>query len=78
MEDLRDYRGYFYFYIVDMDIYVKIEYKGIHNVDKITIDKDNAKAENIKKAIAKNLKCDVSQVKRISKEEYIENNEEEE
>lgn len=78
MEDLRDYRGYFYFYIVDMDIYVKIEYKGIHNVDKITIDKDNAKAENIKKAIAKNLKCYVSQVKRISKEEYIENNEEEE
>ena len=42
------------------------------------IDKDNEEAENIKKAIAENLKCDVSQVRRITKEEYMENNEEEE
>jgi len=55
-----------------------MEYKGIRNVDKITIDKDNEEAEKIKKTIAQNLKCDVSQVKRISKEEYMENNEEEE
>ncbi|MBF1051041.1 MAG: hypothetical protein HXL16_02435 [Peptostreptococcaceae bacterium] len=78
MEDLRDYRGYFYFYIEDINIYAKMEYKGIRNVDKITIDKDNEEAEKIKKTIAQNLKCDVSQVKRISKEEYMENNEEEE
>ena len=78
MEDLRDYTGYFYFYIEDEDIYAKMEYKGIHKVDKITIDKDNEEAENIKKAIAQNLKCDVSQVRRITKEEYFLNNEEEE
>nr|DAU32311.1 MAG TPA: hypothetical protein [Caudoviricetes sp.] len=78
MEDLRDYTGYFYFYIEDMDIYAKMKYEGMRNVDKITIDKDNEEAENIKKAIAENLKCDVSQVRRITKEEYMENNEEEE
>ena len=77
MEDLRDYTGYFYFYIEDEDIYAKMEYKGIRNVDKITIDKDNEEAEKIKKTIAQNLKCDVSQVRRITKEEYLENNVEE-
>ena len=71
MEDLRDYTGYFYFYIEDMDIYAKMKYEGMRNVD-------NEEAENIKKAIAENLKCDVSQVRRITKEEYMENNEEEE
>lgn len=78
MQDLRDYTGYFYFYIEDEDIYAKMEYKGIRNVEKITIDIDNEEAENIKKVIAQNLKCDVSQVRRITKEEYFLNNEEEE
>ena len=75
--DLRDYTGHFYFYIEDMDIYAKMKYEGMRNVDKMTVEKDNDEAERIKKGIAQNLKCDVSQVRRITKEEYIENNEEE-
>ena len=76
--DLRDYTGHFYFYIEDMDIYAKMKYEGMRNVDKMTVEKDNDEAERIKKGIAQNLKCDVSQVRRITKEEYLENNEEEE
>jgi len=75
--DLRDYTGHFYFYIEDMDIYAKMKYEGMRNVDKMTVEKDNDEAERIKKGIAQNLKCDVSQVRRITKEEYLENNEEE-
>ena len=78
MQDLRDYTGYFYFYIEDMDIYAKMKYEGMRNVDKMTVEKDNDEAERIKKGIAQNLKCDVSQVRRITKEEYFLNNEEEE
>ena len=78
MQDLRDYTGYFYFYIEDEDIYAKMKYEGMRNVDKMTVEKDNDEAERIKKGIAQNLKCDVSQVRRITKEEYLENNEEEE
>ena len=78
MQDLRDYTGHFYFYIEDMDIYAKMKYEGMRNVDKMTVEKDNDEAERIKKGIAQNLKCDVSQVRRITKEEYLENNEEEE
>lgn len=77
MEDLRDYTAFFYFYIEDMDIYAKMKYEGMRNVDKMTVEKDNDEAERIKKGIAQNLKCDVSQVRRITKEEYLENNEEE-
>ena len=76
--DLRDYTGHFYFYIEDMDIYAKMKYEGMRNVDKMTVEKDNDEAEKIKKGIAEDLGCDVSQVRRITKEEYLENNEEEE
>lgn len=76
--DLRDYTGHFYFYIEDMDIYAKMKYEGMRNIDKMTVEKDNDEAEKIKKGIAQNLNCDVSQVRRITKEEYMENNEEEE
>jgi hypothetical protein len=78
MEDLRDYTAFFYFYIEDMDVYAKMEYASMRKVDNMTIEKDNDEAEKIKKGIAQDLGCDVSQVKRISKEEYMENNEEEE
>lgn len=76
--DLRDYTGHFYFYIEDMDIYAKMKFEGMRNVDKMTVEKDNDEAERIKKGIAQDLGCDVSQVRRITKEEYMENNEEEE
>ena len=76
--DLRDYTGHFYFYIEGMDIYAKMEYASMRNVDNMTIEKDNDEAEKIKKGIAQNLGCDVSQVRRITKEEYMENNEGEE
>ena len=78
MEDLRDYTAFFYFYIEDMDVYAKMEYASMRNVDNMTIEKDNDEAEKIKKGIAKDLGCDVSQVRRITKEEYFLNNEEEE
>ena len=78
MQDLRDYTAFFYFYIEDMDIYAKMKFEGMRNVDKMTVEKDNDEAERIKKGIAQDLGCDVSQVRRITKEEYMENNEEEE
>lgn len=76
--DLRDYTGHFYFYIEDMDVYAKMKYEGMRNVDSMTVEKDNDEAERIKKGIAQNLNYDVSQVRRITKEEYFLNNEGEE
>ena len=55
-----------------------MKYEGMRNVDNMTVEKDSDEAEKIKKGIAQNLNCDVSQVRRITKEEYFLNSEEEE
>lgn len=82
MQDLRDYTGYFYFYIEDEEVYTRIKLEGMQSVDKMSTEEDEKTGEVMKKNIAKMLNKDIEKVRRVSKKEYLENvdeyNEEEE
>lgn len=76
MQDLRDYTGYFYFYIEDEEVYIRMKLEGMKSVDKMSAEEDEKTGEVMKKNIAKMLNTDIEKVKRVTKDEYIENTDE--
>ena len=59
MQDLRDYTAFFYFYIEDEEVYIRMKLEGMKSVDKMSAEEDE-------------------KVRRVTKDEYVENTDEEE
>lgn len=81
MQDLRDYTAFFYFYIEDEEVYIRMKLEGMKRVDKMSAEEDeeDEKAgEGMRKSVASMLNVDIEKVRRVTKDEYVENTDEEE
>lgn len=78
MQDLRDYTAFFYFYIEDEEVYIRMKLEGMKRVDKMSAEEDEKAGEEIRKSVAGMLNVDIEKVRRVTKDEYVENTDEEE
>lgn len=78
MQDLRDYTAFFYFYIEDEEVYIRMKLEGMKRVDKMSAEEDEKAGEEMRKSVAGMLNVDIEKVRRVTKDEYVENTDEEE
>ena len=77
MQDLRDYTAFFYFYIEDEEVYIRMKLEGMKSVDKMSAEEDEKAGEGMRKSVASMLNVDIEKVRRVTKDEYVENTDEE-
>lgn len=78
MQDLRDYTAFFYFYIEDEEVYIRMKLEGMKSVDKMSAEEDEKAGEGMRNSVASMLNVDIEKVRRVTKDEYVENTDEEE
>ncbi|WP_455089584.1 hypothetical protein [Peptoanaerobacter stomatis] len=71
--DYRDYTAHFYFCSDELNGYIHLEVNGLRDVSKISIEEDNKMAMGLINGINSKVGVELSDIRRVSRQEYIEN-----
>ena len=72
-KDYRDYTAHFYFCSDELNGYRHLKVDGLRNVSKISIEEDDKMAMGLIDNINKKIGVELSDIRRVSKYEYMEN-----